>query len=81
MSYPLLFPLRLLGAIFQWIAWPLTHVGELLRTGHWYHVSWTDRRGNHWEFVPNVSKRLRFAPPLIFSGRIQRAGSDDTDGI
>jgi hypothetical protein len=74
---PLMTPVRWLGMALQWVAWPLTHVGEVLRTGHWYHVLWVDKRGNAWEFVPHGPKRLRLAPPLVFVGHVRRADPDD----
>ena len=71
--HPLMLPVRLVGAALQWACWPLTHLGEFLRSGHWYHVYWIDQAGRRWEFVPDDSKRTRWAPPLVFSGRIKRA--------
>jgi hypothetical protein len=73
-------PLRVLGAMLQWVCWPLTHLGELLRSGRWYHVTWVDREGQHWEFVMTddqgeYDERTRaFAPPLVFRGAVRRVG-------
>ena len=71
-THPLAFPLRWLGAALQWTCWPLTHAGEMLRSGHWYHVLWLDKEGRRWEFVPDAPKKARFAPPLIFTGKVRR---------
>ena len=66
----ILLPLRLLGIVVQWIAWPLVHVGELLRTGRWYHVTW--REGVvHKEFVPLSPRIKKWFPPILFKGKEQ----------
>lgn len=70
--HPAAWPIRAFGALLQWTCWPLTHVGEFLRSGHWYHVYWIDAHGTRWEFVPDGSKRARWAPPLIFRGTVRR---------
>jgi hypothetical protein len=64
---------RLVGAALQWIAWPLVQVGHTLRDGQWLHVTWTDEGGRHWEFVPDEARHQRYAPPLVFHGRVRRA--------
>ena len=71
-AHPLAAPLRWLGAALQWTCWPLTHLGEMLRSGHWYHVHWIDHAGIAWEFVPDARKRERYAPPLVFHGTVRR---------
>jgi hypothetical protein len=75
-GHPLMLPVRLVGWALQWLCWPLTHVGEFLRSGHWYHVHWIDREGRRWEFVPLVGKRARFAPPLVFRGEVREVDDD-----
>jgi hypothetical protein len=75
-AHPLMAPVRWIGIALQWTCWPLTHLGEFLRTGHWYHVIWRDAEGRHWEFVPDEPKHARYAPPLIFHGTVRRADSD-----
>lgn len=62
--------LGMLGTLVQWVAWPLTHIGEILRTGRWYHATWiVVKGGGHWEYVPADSeKRARFIPPILFRG-------------
>jgi hypothetical protein len=75
---PICLPVRLVGMALQWLCWPLTHLGEFLRSGHWYHVIWIDRTGRRWEFVPDAAKRMRFAPPLVFRGRVQEVSSGRT---
>jgi hypothetical protein len=76
LAHPLALPVRLLGAVLQWTCWPLTHVGEFLRSGHWYHVHWIDHEGRRWEFVPDAHRRARWAPPLVFRGRVRRVDDD-----
>lgn len=61
-------PLRVLGVGVQWIAWPMTHVGELMRTGRWYHATWMLPEGAHMEYVPEGEKRKRYVPPILFHG-------------
>lgn len=64
------YTLGLIGALVQWAAWPLTHVGEILRTGRWYHATWIVVKDNqHLEYVPDgVAKRARFMPPILYRG-------------
>ena len=64
-------PLRLLGIAIQWISWPLTHLGEFLRTGRWYHATWIHDNAAHMEFVPGGEKRNRWFPPLLFRGAVR----------
>ena len=70
-KHPLALPIRLLGIALQWICWPLTHIGEYLRSGRWYHVTWMDKEGRHWEFV-RTNKHPHFLPPIIFKGTIKQ---------
>lgn len=76
-KHPLSLPIRLLGMLLQWTCWPLTHVGEMLRTGRWYHVTWFDHQGRRWEYVMTddageFDDRTRaWFPPLIFRGKVQ----------
>ena len=70
-------PLRILGICLQWLAWPLTHVGEFLRTGRWYHATWIVSPGRqHYEYVPHEEKRKRVIPPVLLSGKEQEVGDD-----
>jgi hypothetical protein len=79
--HPLWCPLKIVGIALQWASWPLTHLGEFLRTGHWYHVHWIDRDGVAWEFVmvgpDGADARTHTAmPPLLFRGRVRRVGDE-----
>ncbi len=65
-------PLRCLGSAIQWVAWPMTHVGELLRSGRWYHATWICWDSEHWEFIPLEHKQRRYVPPLIFKGLTEK---------
>lgn len=62
------YTLGVAGATIQWIAWPLTHLGEILRTGRWYHATWVAVSGEHLEYVPRETKKRRWFPPLLFFG-------------
>ena len=42
---------------YKRLGWFLIQDGELLRSGHWLHFTWTHPGGEHWEFVPNEAKR------------------------
>lgn len=81
-AHPLWWPLKLVGIALQWTCWPLTHLGEWLRSGRWYHVQWIDKHGDQWEFVMTdgdgtVDARTRaLAPPLIFRGVVRRVGDE-----
>lgn len=73
----LLKPFILLGILIQWISWPLIHVGEILRTGRWYHVTW--REGSkHKEFISIEDKYSRWIPPIIFEGKEQEVPDEQT---
>lgn len=80
--HPLWFPIKALGIALQWTCWPLTHLGELLRSGRWYHVRWFDHDGRHWEFVmtdkngEQDTRTKAFAPPLLFTGRVREVSDD-----
>jgi hypothetical protein len=52
----------------QWFAWPLTHFGEMLRTGRWYHATWIRWDREHLEYVPVGKKVKRLFPPILFNG-------------
>lgn len=83
MRHPLAWPIRVLGAVLQWSCWPLTHLGELLRSGRWYHVYWVDKSGRRWEFVMTDergeydARTHAFAPPLLFRGIIREVQSEN----
>ncbi len=64
-------PMRVLGMLIQWCLWPLLHVGELIRTGRWYHATWITWDDQHCEFVPVKCKRSRWLPPLLFFGHVR----------
>ena len=66
----LLLPIRIIGILIQWICWPMVHVGEFLRTGRWYHVSWMED-GIHREYVKLDNYVARLIPPIIFKGTEQ----------
>jgi hypothetical protein len=74
MAHPAMLPVRAIGTVLQWICWPLTHIGEYLRTGRWYHLHWIDHGGVHWEFVPDGenAKHPFWIPPLLFRGKAQQ---------
>lgn len=75
------YSLGLVGTLVQWLAWPLTHVGEMLRTGRWYHATWIVVKDNqHWEYVPDgVAKRARIFPPVLFRGVERLVPKSDDD--
>jgi hypothetical protein len=66
----LLIPIKIIGIIIQWAAWILVQLGELLRTGRWYHVTWREK-DIHKEFVPIEKKNPKWLPPIIFEGKVQ----------
>ena len=61
-------PIRAVGMSIQWFAWPLTHFGEMLRTGRWYHATWIRWDREHLEYVPVGKKVKRLFPPILFNG-------------
>ena len=65
-------PFRVLGVLIQWFSWPLTYLGEMLRTGRWYHASWIRWDSEHLEFVPVGVKIKRAFPPVLFHGLEKR---------
>lgn len=66
----LLIFIRAIGILIQWVCWPMIHVGEFLRTGRWYHVSWMED-GIPREYVKLDNYVARFIPPIIFKGTEQ----------
>jgi len=61
-------PIILIGILVQWVAWTLVQLGEILRTGRWYHVTW--REGSiHKEFIPLTKRKPRWIPPILFEGK------------
>ncbi len=71
----LLAPVRALGILIQGLAWMLVQLGEILRTGRWYHVTW--REGHlHKEFVPLEKPPKKWFPPLLFEGKEQEVPND-----
>lgn len=70
-AHPLWWPIKVVGIALQWTCWPLTHVGEFLRSGRWYHVRWIERDGTVWEFT-SPDKVTRLAPPLLFRGIVRQ---------
>jgi hypothetical protein len=70
-------PMRGLGMLIQWFAWPLTHLGEMLRTGRWYHATWIRWDREHLEFVPVNKKVIRWFPPILFHGMEKHIDAKD----
>jgi len=70
-------PMRILGIAIQWVTWPLTHFGEMLRSGRWYHASWIKWDAEHFEYVPHGPKITRMLPPILFHGFERKVGDDE----
>jgi len=67
-------PIIITGILLQWVAWTLVQLGEILRTGRWYHVTW--REGDiHKEFVPLERASPKWLPPILFEGKEQEVQS------
>lgn len=70
-------PIRWTGIALQWCVWPLVHLGEMLRSGRWYHATWIVSPGRqHYEYVSHWPKRKQIVPPVLFAGR-EREVEDD----
>ena len=71
----ILMPIVVTGILLQWAAWTLVQLGEILRTGRWYHVTW--REGDtHKEFVPLDKPVAKWFPPLLFEGKEQEVPNE-----
>lgn len=73
-SHPLMLPVQGVGVVMQWTCWAGVNIGEILRTGRWYHYSWIEN-GQHWEFVKWVDgpdTETHFIPPLFFTGHVRK---------
>ena len=71
----LLAPIRSLGIIIQWLAWILVQIGEILRSGRWYHVTWKEGTV-HKEFVPLEKSTKKWFPSIFFEGKEQEVPNE-----